>query len=601
MKCDPHFAGNDVNDSSVDPWPSSGWSASRYLDNLRKAPFGCLLSLFLNRMFQGNSESSSDDFNLNIGVVLSLLATPGLFISLLMFEKYGSLMRFARQDFSFDPYVAAIPDEYFFLVLSIVITGAATLWRWDAIFLDRRDHANLVPLPVPLKTLFAANFCAVFILAATFAVVVNAASIVLFPLVVGGTRSFAALLRFAAGHGLAIVLASVFSFFFVFAVAGVLMSVLPAQLFRRASLLIRFLLIVVLLCLLATVFAIPKLLEHSNPSAPNLTVVLPPVSFLGVSRAIWGRANEPFVMRMAVSSLLALATAIAAAVLAYALSFRRAFLRISETADSGPLPRLHFSLPNFSLFTDRLLLLRSPSQRACFHFAIKTLLRSEVHLQSILAFTAVGLVCAAESLNSPQVLKSLAGPHPSVGFLAIPFILSYTLIVGIRFAFEMPADLRANWIFRMWIPAELQDARPIARSVAHALTTSWLVPATVATTLRFSNPTDAVIHTAILLAANAVLVEVLLANFRKIPFTCSYPAFESHSGVILVAYLFGFFIFTDYLPRLEQWMLIDPIRCLLLVPLLAAPLVAIHIYRMQLLPIDKQLMFDESASAQLLK
>jgi len=581
--------------SSIAPTESRSWS----LSNFCKTPFGCLLNLFLMRMFQGSSDSSSDEFNLGVGVILTVLAIPGLFISLLMFEKYGTFIQFLRGAPPLDPFVAAIPDEYFFLVLSVVVTGAATLWRWDAIFLDRRDYANLVPLPVPLKTLFAANFSAVFILAGVFAIVVNAASIILFPIVVVGSQSSLTLLfRFAAGHAVEILIASVFSFFAVFAIAGALMSVLPAQLFRRVSLLVRFIIAIGLLLLLATVFTVPDLLEHSKASVIKTLVELPPVSFLGIARTVWGRGNEPFVAHMTAAALLALAATIAIATISYGLSFRRVFLRTPEVSDAGALPRLHFSLLLFPFIGKWIL--RSPPKRACFNFALSTLLRSEAHLQTVLAFAALGLVAAAESLNSPQGIKSLiTAAHPTIEFLAVPFILSYTLIAGIRFAFEMPAELRANWIFLMWFPGDGRDTRPIARRVIHTLTTSWLVPATWVVTLRFFSPTEAVIHAAILFACNAVFVEILLSNFRKIPFTCSYPAFESHSGIVLVAYLFGFLLLTEYIPELEHWSIADPIRTLVFLPLLAAPIAGVHLYRSQLLAMDKSLIFEDAPSSTL--
>ena len=58
-----------------------------------------------------------------LGVVLILLALPGVMVSLLLFEKYGSLIRWMRGDGVFDPFIATIPDEYFFIVLSMVVTG----------------------------------------------------------------------------------------------------------------------------------------------------------------------------------------------------------------------------------------------------------------------------------------------------------------------------------------------------------------------------------------------------------------------------------------------------------------------------------------------
>jgi hypothetical protein len=156
----------------------------------------------------------------------------------------------------------------------------------------------------------------------------------------------------------------------------------------------------------------------------------------------------------------------------------------------------------------------------------------------------------------------------------------------------MPADLRANWIFRMWLDPESQDARPVARLLIHTLTTSWLAPLTFFATLRFFSLTYAAFHSAILIAANALVVEILLANFRKIPFTCTYPAFESRSGVILLAYLLAFLIFTNYIPALEHWSFADPIRALVFLPLLAIPFAAVHIYRHQLLDMDKTLLFE---------
>jgi hypothetical protein len=131
--------------------PFSNQSLRRNLDAFRQTPFGSLLRLFIGRMFHGGGEPGAEELDLGIGVILILLAMPGILVSLLMFEKYGSLIRFLRGDGVYDPFVATIPDEYFFIVISMVVTGAAALWRWDAIFLDRRDYTNLVPCPFPCQ------------------------------------------------------------------------------------------------------------------------------------------------------------------------------------------------------------------------------------------------------------------------------------------------------------------------------------------------------------------------------------------------------------------------------------------------------------------
>ncbi len=94
-------------------------------------------------------------------------------------------------------------------------------------------------------------------------------------------------------------------------------------------------------------------------------------------------------------------------------------------------------------------------------------------------------------------------------------------------------------------------------------------------------------------ACTVALIELLLLRFRKIPFTCSYPPFQSHSALIFVAYLFGFVLFTTYLPELELWSLGDPWRAIVFIPLVAIIFLAIYFYRKQMLDMDKHLIFEE--------
>ena len=193
-----------------------------------RRPFPALLRVFIGRVFHGGGESGASEMDFALGVVLILLAMPGVMISLLLFEKYGTLIRWMRGDGTFDPFTATIPDEYFFIVLSMVVTGAAAIWRWDALFLDRRDYTNIIPLPISLRRIFVGNFAAILLLAAALTLDVNAASFVLFPVaVVGSQNSLSLFLRFGAGHAVTVVLASAFSFFAVFAAIGLLIAVLP--------------------------------------------------------------------------------------------------------------------------------------------------------------------------------------------------------------------------------------------------------------------------------------------------------------------------------------------------------------------------------------
>jgi hypothetical protein len=555
----------------------------------QRTPLGGLLRLFVGRMFHGGAEAGSDSLGMGVGVLVILLAMPGLLASLLMLEEYGSLIRYMRGDGVFDPFGAALPDEYFFIVLSMFVTGVATLSRWDSLFLDRRDYVNLVPLPVSLGNIFWANFSAIVALAGCFTIVVNAVSLILFPAaVVGSQDSILLLLRFAAGHAVAVFMASAFSFWFVFATAGLLLGVLTSPMFRRLSLVARFAIAIVLLGMLGSVFTVSQFVLDTPHYRAAL---LPPFSFLGLARTVWGRGEEPLVADMTKAAFASLGVVVLVSLLAYTLSFRRAFISIPETPDAGPLPRakVSFSLPAYLSAA-----LLTPPQRACYKFVAKTLLRSEEHLQVLMGFIAVGVVAAANVLASPPGVKSiLSGETPSVEFLSVPLILSYCLVIGIRFAFEMPVDLRANWIFRISLEHHWTEAREISRRVLLVFSLSWLVPACFLVTLIFWSWVAALLHTVVVILCTVALVELSLFKFRKLPFTCAYPPFKSHSGLIALAYLFGFMVFTTYIAQMEYWSLVSPWRAIWFIPLFLAVVLGLRAHRKQMLDMDKELIFED--------
>jgi hypothetical protein len=559
-------------------------------------PFGCLQRLFIGRIFQGGGESDSEGLELGTGVIVTLLAMPGALASFLMFEKYGSLFHYLMGVRHFDPFRAAGPDEYFFIVLSVTVAGAAALWRWDSIFLDRRDYINLVPLPIFLRSIFGANLCAILLVSATFTVVVNGASLFLFPAaVMGGEGSGNVVLRFAGGHAAAVLLASGFSCAAVFALAGVLMSVLPAAAFRRISLFARFLIAVVLLGLLGSSIAVPHMLEKMNAGTAHRVKLVPPVSFLGVAQIIWGRGGDAESPHMALAAIGALVCAVLTAILAYAISFRRSFLRIPETPDAGPLPRARIPWSPFTSALNRIL--RTPAQRAVYGFAARTLTRSEAHLQIVLGFLALGLVAAtgflASAANPRAILTSRV---PGFEFLAMPFVLVYCVVIGIRFAFEMPANLRANWVFRYWLDRNEHEGRAIARRVLLVFSLAWIAPGTFIVTAYFWGMKIGTLHTVAVILSTAALVEALLVKYRKAPFTCTPPTFKRNAGLVVAGYVFGFVFFSDYLAQLDGWSLTRPWRAMWFVLLLASVVAAIHFYRKQMLEMDKELIFEEAAA-----
>jgi hypothetical protein len=224
--------------------------------------------------------------------------------------------------------------------------------------------------------------------------------------------------------------------------------------------------------------------------------------------------------------------------------------------------------------------------------------RSDVHLQIVLAFAALGLVVATQTVNNafrPGV--SLAARPPSLELLAIPFILTNYVLLGIRLAFEVPSDLSANWIFKLWVEPGGEQPRQLARRVLLTFSIGWIAPLCFLFAAFVWDWPTALLQTAILTACSVVFVEFLLVKFRKIPFTCSYPAFQSNSTVVLLSYLFGFEVFAIYIPQIVQWSVVTRWRAVTFVPAVALTLFAVRQFRKLMLDMDKQLIFEEESSS----
>src|SRR5262249_52524374 len=155
-------------------------------------------------------------------------------------------------------------------------------------------------------------------------------------------------------------------------------------------------------------------------------------------------------------------------------------------------------------------------------------------LQVLSAFTALALVIVSQSVMAIRADQFLLRRHfPSPTFLSVPFTIAFCIVVGIRCAFEIPAQLEASWIFRFWLRSDDSQARAVARRALLLFTLPWLVPVTFVVTTYFFGSAIAALHCTILIVAILFAVEVLLVRYRKMPFTCAYPSFQSNSGLIL--------------------------------------------------------------------
>jgi hypothetical protein len=534
----------------------------------RREPFTRLVRHSIEHVMHGGDDSGELDFG--IGAMLALLAVPGAFAAI----------------------VASLPDEYFFIVLAMVATGAVAIWKWDALIPDRRDYVNLAPLPIPAKHILYANLAALSLVAAALGLDVNAASSLLFPLfAVGQHSSFGYTAIFFAAHLFSVFLASMFSFFVVLAILGLMMAVLPYRAFRRCSVYVRCGMVAVLMAMLSTSFEMSEIVQHPSLRSGPLVQLLPSVWFLGLCQHLRG-LPDPASGTLAKTAILASVAALALAIAAYALSYRRCFTKSSESianfaAVGGTIRhrRRHRAMDLF---------LRTPFERGCFSFTLKALFRSENHMLIVGGFTGVGIVLASETLF--QSAGAGGGNRwPSAALLSIPLIVLYLLLIGLRFSFEIPVMQKASWIFRLTNP-DASECVGFARKIM----LTFLIPPLLAIALPAYGFVwgwrVGVIHTAVVVAASMLLIEILLVGFRKIPFTCSAPHFKTNIPLFGFFYLVGFMVFTSLVPTIERRASDHPLWYLKFILALTGIWLGLTHYRRKMTRLDRRPIFEEQSN-----
>ena len=539
-------------------WPPSGRRLLRRLAvrgaRFRRGTFLRLVRHFLNRLVRGGDDTPSAEFELGIGGLLGLLAAPGAFSCLLLLDKYSTLSNWIRGRPRADLYVASLPDKYLFLSLAMAVTGIVTVLKLDKILPDAQDYLNLAPLPLRPRTILLANATAIAAAVVVFAIDVNTVSMIFFPLFVtaAAQTNLGAFVAFVAVHAACVMLASFFTFCAVFALLGTLAAVLPREVFRAISSWVRGLVLVAFLLLLLTGFSGPGLmLRLAGNSAVRF---LPSFWYLGLYQS-WQHRPTPALADAAAASLPGAAAAFLLMAVTYALSYRRRFAAVLE---GGRRPAERRAAAAVLAFLDLFCARAAGFPRACQRFVIRALLRNEAHRLAIAVSIGLGWLLALEDLAE--------------GFdREAPLVAAYLLLLGLRVAFEIPASIASNWIFRAAVDPRSNESLGVGRHVMLSFLTCFVLVPWLAYSWWRWGAVVALLDTAFVLALSLCLIEALLTGYRKVPLACPMPGFRDNFLMLCLLQVLAFEAFTHLGAGLEQTILMQPLLFpLLLLAMLAA-------------------------------
>jgi len=369
------------------------------------------------------------------------------------------------------------------------------------------------------------------------------------------------------------------------------MNAVSARHFQWISRTVQLFLLFLFVCLfflLPRTFSFVKGLNLDNNAFIRF---LPPMWFTGLYETLQGRDHLGF---QALASLAgqALAGAMAMFTLTYMASFRRHVRRSLESSNTvlpstvewtrGVLQRLD------SLF------LRNPVERAVFHFACRTILRSSRHRLYLGAYAGVGLALTLVGIASTVLRSAEVGIEPyDPSLLSIPLVMSFFILCGLRFIFTVPAELSANWIFRVVEGAPPRQVLSGTRKVVWVFGVLPLPAGLFPFYTALWGVQAALLHLIFVFTLAGILVEILLFRFQKIPFACSYLPGKANLKLYWFPYVASFLVYAYGMASIERMMLEYPARFVLFYTAAFAVLCYLTFKRRQLPLSERTVIFEE--------
>jgi hypothetical protein len=512
--------------------------------------FRALVRFFFLQFFQ--VEAGASEGGINPTAILALLASPGFIMSVVLFAKYSSLMRWFQHILNFDREIASQPDKYTFIVLSMTVAGLVVMLRWESMFPDRRDFANLAPLPLSARTVLAARTIALCAFMFIFLITTNFFPTFVFPMVVMEREgNMIIILRFIWAHAISVTAAGLFSFAACLALTGLMMAILPYPLFRSAKRYIQATAVAALLFLFLSTSGMHDTIKAIRTDQHTWGELLPSIWFLGLYQQLQGHGTGLF-PALAQRAIPALGIACVLAAIAYGLSYRWFYLRTSETVEGTaaafPVPRWLLSIG--AAYFPR----RAGFYRGTFAFALRTIARSDRHSGVLAIIVGLGLALAVQSVN----LSPNTSPVP-IGQLSATLLIVYAIVMGLRLCFGIPADLRANWVFRLTTDDLAVRPESIARAVMYLFCAVPIAVSAVVITV-FYGWSPALMHAAFSVTATALLIDGVTADFRVIPFTCAWLPGRQNLPYTLALFLSGMGIFSQAFAAVDLFLMHDPPR-----------------------------------------
>jgi hypothetical protein len=439
--------------------------------------------------------------------VLALAIAGGLLLTRVYINKYGVLAVAPPEAYLRE----VVADHAFLMALPMWLVAGAMALVGQSLFPDETDFRILMAEPLSRTEVFAAKLAALLLFGGLIVVGSHVGLLPLAALTLIGAAKTGSVAVAAVAFVASSLAASLFAALGIVAIHGVLVLIASRSRLLAFSSAVRIVVIGGLVLALPLVTRLPATGAAFAANAWWLPWA-PPAWFAGLERWLLGDTTRGMLAAQAMAATIG---AVVIAVFAYVRLYRR-FDRVTFQA-AGPV-RSSGRAPSMGRGSQG-----APVRRAVLRFVSLTIQRSVLHQGLV-----VGLLAGTGGL----VLNSLLSANWRVDrpadnalvwtLLWAPMTMVFLSTPAIRLALSVPLDLRANWIFRMTEDidgrAEVADA-----GVRAVLALAVALPIALIAPLQWWAMGDDCL--AVLLVEAAIgwlLVEFLMADWRRVPFTCSY-------------------------------------------------------------------------------
>ena len=479
----------------------------------------------------------------NVAIWLTALATaPALLFAVRNAIDYPFLLPLPPEAAA----RALLTDRVFFVLYGMLTAALLASLVWEVLVPTREDQEILGVLPVRPPTVAAARLTAAVVVATSFTAAVSVPAALLFGVGSSALPMAGGPVRAVAGHLAATMPASLLVFLTLLAARSMLVHA-GERIVSRAAVGLQ---LVAIVALIEVFFFLPAVTGVVIDGVQGGGAWwLPPVWFAALYGQVAGSPGTPGGL-----PALGLTATIAAAVLAIAVTLPPAGWMARRALDGQAAPHAGMLswLPRAVARSAG-----TPAVRSVLVFALASLARSRRHLLLLVSYLGVGIALAALRLAAELLQGRPVFDQPRSFVLAVPLVLVFFTVVGLRACCAVPTDLDANWAFRLQTPS-VGDVQAAIR-----LLLLWLGVAPVVAACSLASAWLWGWHTALTIVvldvlAGVLLCELLVASWTKVPFASGHePAIETVKSrwpwFVAALWVFGF-----GLADLHRWVLDSP-------------------------------------------